>query len=117
MLGLHRGKKANITEVDKQIFEQKKLNIDTKLYKIFYYDESLNEWKFDSDSFDEFSVAKTLNIGNTLTPLVFYANLKEEDLKLFQKVKAEMKRNKFNFLNFLEILNDFFLTSFLHRQN
>ena len=81
-LGLHRGKKANITEVDKQIFEQKKLNIDTKLYKIFYFDESLNEWKFDSDSFDEFSVAKTLNIGNTLTPLVFYANIKEEDLKL-----------------------------------
>lgn len=42
---------------------------------------------------------------------------KEEDEKIFQKVKTEMKRKRFNFLNFLEILNDFFLTSVFHRQH
>ena len=41
----------------------------------------------------------------------------EEDSRLFQNVKTEMKRKRFNFLNFLEILNSFFLTSLFHRQN
>lgn len=33
---------------------------------------------------------------------------KEDDEKIFQKVKTEMKRKRYNFLNYLEILNDFF---------
>ena len=33
---------------------------------------------------------------------------KEEDEKIFQNVKTEMKRKRYNFLNYLEILNDFF---------
>ena len=58
---------------------QKKSDFTTKLYKLFYYNEREKKWEFDSQSFPEFSVAKQINVGNSLTPLVFFANSKEED--------------------------------------
>ncbi|KAK8837977.1 hypothetical protein M9Y10_035921 [Tritrichomonas musculus] len=56
---------------------QKKSDFTTKLYKLFYYNEREKKWEFDSQSFHEFSVAKQINVGNSLTPLVFFANSKE----------------------------------------
>lgn len=42
---------------------------------------------------------------------------KEEDENLFNKVKFYMTKKKFNFLNFIEILNEQFLLSTFHRKN
>ena len=41
----------------------------------------------------------------------------EEDEILFNKVKFSMAKKRFNFLNFMEILNDQFLLSSFHRKN
>lgn len=49
-----------------------------KLFKLFYYDENKNSWKFDSQSFKEFSDNKNF-FGDQLTPLIFFANSNEDD--------------------------------------
>ena len=42
---------------------------------------------------------------------------KDEDEVLFQKVKEQMKNQRFNYLSFLKILNDEFLKSEFHKNN
>ena len=65
----------NAFSIDENWIEENK----TQLYKIFYYDEILTEWKFDEKLFKEIE-KNEYNDENPEVPIVFYLNSNEKDL-------------------------------------
>lgn len=52
----------------------------SKLYKIFYFNENRNEWIFDKNSFEQFSNDKKITVEFANTPLVCFIDSNEKDL-------------------------------------
>lgn len=55
-------------------------NLEAKLYKLFYYDVSNNQWCFNYEDFELFSKDKNININNSRTPLVLFLNSDVNDI-------------------------------------
>ena len=56
-------------------------DLETKLYKIFIYNEEEKNWEFKKEIFKNFCIDKTIGIGNASAPLVFFAQSNEDDVK------------------------------------
>ncbi|KAK8844240.1 hypothetical protein M9Y10_024451 [Tritrichomonas musculus] len=91
-------------------FLSKKQENEVKLYKIFYYDDNLNEWKFDSDSFEEFKVTNKIDI-NSIMPLIFFSNSSEEDIL---KIMSQITNR--NFLRFDDENDQIFVHAILEKE-
>ena len=57
-----------------------KRDIIEKLYKIFYYDEISNQWRYDNEEFTNLSKDKHINHRDAKTPIILFTNSNEEDL-------------------------------------
>lgn len=60
-------------------FKDSQSSLNSKLYKIFIYDETNNYWKFQSDVFQQFAVDKRINVDDAETPIVFILNSDKND--------------------------------------
>ena len=54
--------------------------IQSKLYKLFYYDEKEEKWIFNREQYDMFSKEEHINIEESNTPVVCYIDSSENDL-------------------------------------
>ncbi|KAK8889507.1 hypothetical protein M9Y10_034256 [Tritrichomonas musculus] len=54
--------------------------IQSKLYKLFYYDEKEEKWIFNREQYDMFSKEEHINIEGSNTPVVCYIDSSENDL-------------------------------------
>ncbi|KAK8854159.1 hypothetical protein M9Y10_016716 [Tritrichomonas musculus] len=53
-----------------------------KIYKIFYYDEIIGEWRFDSSEFNSFKIDKKIDVSGSRTPLIFFLNTPDDIVDL-----------------------------------
>lgn len=56
-------------------------NRETKLYKLFIYDDKENKWKFNENEFNNFVKNQSINSKVEITPLILFINSLEEDVK------------------------------------
>lgn len=76
----------------------------SKLYKIFYFNENRNKWIFDKKSFEQFSNDKKITVEFANTPLVCFIDSNEKDL-----ISINSHFINGNYPNLNEILIAFFL--------
>ena len=72
-------KKSSVTQSFLSL-NRSKSSFESKLYKIFYYDEKTNTWIFNSSVFNSFASEKMINVGSSQTPLVLFINSLESDV-------------------------------------
>lgn len=62
------------------ITNRRKSGYETRLYKIFTYDEQNQKWIFNSEVFEFFAKEKKINVNDSKTPLILFFNSYEDDL-------------------------------------
>ena len=63
----------------------------SKLYKIFYFNENRNEWIFDKNSFEQFSNDKKITVEFANTPLVCFIDSNEKEIsELLAQIDASI---------------------------